>query len=66
VDSARSGRALRGGLVLPLTSAPALAFFESRASDELGVPFDLGHVLGPIGLQVVLGLVVGLLAQRRI
>jgi hypothetical protein len=52
--------------VLPLTSAPALAFFESRASDELGVPFDLGHVLGPIGLQVVLGLVVGLLAQRRI
>jgi len=56
---------VRGGLVLPVTSAPALAFFESKTSDDLGVSFDPGHVLGPIGLQVVLGLVVGLLAERR-
>jgi hypothetical protein len=54
---------VRGGLVLPLTSAPALVFFESRTSEELGVPFDPGHVLGPIGLQVLVGLVVGLLAE---
>jgi hypothetical protein len=56
---------VRGGLALPVTSAPALAFFESRTSDDLGVSFDPGHVLGPIGLQVLVGLVVGLLAERR-
>ena len=57
---------VRGGLLLPLASVPALAFFESEASDELGVGFDPGHVLGPIGLQVFVGLVVGLLATRRV
>lgn len=56
---------MRGGLALPVTSAPALAFFESRTSDELGAPFDPGHVLGPIGLQVVVGVVVGWLVERR-
>jgi hypothetical protein len=38
---------------------------ETEASDELGVSFDPGHVLGPIGLQVLIGVVVGLLAERR-
>ena len=56
---------VRGGLLLPLASAPALAFFESKSSDELGVAFDPGHVLGPIGLQMVVGIVVGWLAQSR-
>ncbi|MGH3038174.1 MAG: hypothetical protein ACRDLZ_02015 [Gaiellaceae bacterium] len=56
---------VRGGLLLPLASAPALAFFESKASDELGVAFDPGHVLTPIGLQIAVGLVVGWLAQSR-
>ena len=56
---------VRGGLLLPLASAPALAFFEAKSSDELGVAFDPGHVLGPIGLQVVVGIVVGWLAQSR-
>jgi hypothetical protein len=56
---------VRGGLALPAASAPSLAFFESKASDDLGVAFDPGHVLGPIGLQVLVGLVVGLLAERR-
>ena len=56
---------VRGGLALPVASAPSLAFFESKASDELGVAFDPGHVLGPIGLQVLVGVVVGLLAERR-
>jgi hypothetical protein len=56
---------VRGGLVLPPASAPSLAFFESKASDELGVAFDPGHLLGPIGLQLVVGIVVGWLAQRR-
>jgi hypothetical protein len=56
---------VRAGVLLPPTSAPALVFFESRTSDELGAPFDPGHVLGPIGLQVLVGLVVGLLAERH-
>jgi hypothetical protein len=56
---------LRGGLALPVTSAPSLAFFELKASDELGVAFDPGHVLGPIGLQIFVGLVVGWLAAGR-
>ena len=56
---------VRGGLALPAASAPSLAFFESKASDDLGVAFDPGHVLGPIGLQVLVGLVVGLLVERR-
>jgi hypothetical protein len=55
---------IRGGLVLPVASAPSLVFFELRASDELGVGFDPGHVLGPIGLQVLVGLVVGRLSMR--
>jgi hypothetical protein len=56
---------VRGGLLLPLASVPALAFFESETSDELGVAFDPGHVLAPVGLQVAVGLVVGLLATSR-
>jgi hypothetical protein len=56
---------VRGGLLLPLASAPALAFFESETSDELGVALDPGHVLAPIALQMVVGLVVGWLAARR-
>ena len=56
---------VRGALLLPLAGVPALAFFESETSDELGVAFDPGHVLGPIGLQVAVGLVVGWLAQTR-
>jgi hypothetical protein len=53
---------VRGGLALPLASTPSLAFFESKTSDELGVAFDPGHVLGPVALQLVVGLVVGRLA----
>jgi hypothetical protein len=56
---------VRGGALLPLASVPALVFFESKASDELGVAFDPGHVLTPIALLAVVGGVVGWLAQRR-
>jgi hypothetical protein len=55
----------RGGLLLAVASAPSLAFFELRTSDEIGVAFDPGHVLGPIGLQILVGLVVGWLANGR-
>jgi hypothetical protein len=57
----RYGR--RGGL-WALASTPALALFEWRASDRLDVPYDPGHVVFPIGLQLLAGLIVGALAER--
>ena len=58
----RFGR--RGGVLWPLASAPALAVFEWRQSDRLELPFDPGHVIFPIALQVLVGLIVGSLAAR--
>lgn len=55
----------RAGALVSLASVPALWFFERQASDRLEVPYDVGHVLGPVGLQVFVGLVVGRLASRR-
>lgn len=56
---------LRGGLVLPLASLPALAFFEWRQAERLDLhPFDLGHVLGPAAIQLVVGVAVGGLVAR--
>jgi hypothetical protein len=53
-----------GGVLSPLASAPALAVFEWKASDRLGVPYDPGHVIFPIGLQLLVGLMVGALRER--
>jgi hypothetical protein len=54
----------RVGATWPVTSVPALWFFERQTSDALGVPYDPGHVLGPVGLKVLVGLVVGLATPR--
>jgi hypothetical protein len=54
----------RAALLLPPLSVPALWFFELEASDRLSVPYDVGHVLGPMGLQLLVALVVGRLAAR--
>jgi hypothetical protein len=54
----------RAGAAWPVTSVPALWFFERQTSDTLDVPYDVGHVLGPLGLQLSVGLVVGYLADR--
>jgi hypothetical protein len=57
--------ALRGGLLLPLASLPALAFFEWRQAERLDLhPFDPGHVIGPVGIQLVVGVTVGALVRR--
>jgi hypothetical protein len=57
--------ALRGGLLLPLASLPALAFFEWRQAERLDLhPFDPGHVIGPAGIQLVVGVTVGALVRR--
>jgi hypothetical protein len=54
-----------GGLLGPLACVPALAVFEWRQAVRLDLyPFDAGHVIGPFGLLVFVGLVVGTLAGR--
>jgi hypothetical protein len=55
---------VRGGVLFPLASLPALAFFEWRQADLDLHPFDPGHVIGPAALQLLVGLVVGALAER--
>jgi hypothetical protein len=56
---------LRGGLAWPLTTAPALALFEWRQADRLDYyPFDVGHILGPIGIELLAGVLTGSLRDR--
>lgn len=56
---------LRGGLLAPLASLPALGFFEWRQAVQLDLhPFDGGHVAGPMGIQLLVGLTVGALLSR--
>jgi hypothetical protein len=55
---------VRGGVLFPVASLPALAFFEWRQADLDLHPFDFGHVVGPAALQLLVGLVVGALAER--
>jgi hypothetical protein len=54
----------RGGVLSPAASAPALAVFEWKVSDRLGVPYDPGHVIFPVALQLLIGLIVGALRER--
>jgi hypothetical protein len=53
-----------GGLVTPFATAPALAFFEWKQSEEVAAPYDPGHVLGPVGIALLIGLLVGTLSER--
>jgi hypothetical protein len=53
-----------GGVLSPLASAPALAVFEWKVSDRLAVPYDPGHVIFPVALQLLVGLIVGALRER--
>lgn len=55
----------RGGAVAPLASLPALAFFEWRQAVRLDLhPFDPGHVVGPAGIALLVGLSCGALVRR--
>jgi hypothetical protein len=47
-----------------VASIPALVVFEERASRVLDEPFDPGHVLGPLGIQLLVGLVTAALVRR--
>jgi hypothetical protein len=56
---------IRGGVLLSLAGVPALAFFEWRQAERLDLhPFDVGHVLGPAGIGLAVGVVVGALVER--
>jgi hypothetical protein len=53
------------GAVWIVASVPALIVFERRAADGLDEPFDAGHVLAPLGIQLAVALTVGALVERR-
>jgi hypothetical protein len=54
-----------GGLLTSLASAPALAFFEWRQAVRLDLhPFDAGHIAGPVGIQLLVGLALGAVLKR--
>jgi hypothetical protein len=55
---------LRGAGLSALASIPALAFFEWRQASLDLHPFDIGHVVGPAGVLLLVGIVVGVLAGR--
>ena len=52
-----------GAVLFPPTSIPALALFEWRQSERIDAGFDVGHALFPVGLQLLVGLVVGALVE---
>ncbi len=57
--------ALKGGIVVPFLLAPVYAAFEAIRADRVpGGEFDVGHVTLPVGLQIITGLIVGLLVRR--
>jgi hypothetical protein len=56
---------VRGGLLFPLATLPALAFFEWRQAVRLDLhAFDAGHIVGPAALSLLVGLAVGGLVER--
>jgi signal transduction histidine kinase len=63
------GAALRyglvGGIVLALVQAPVLLATELWRADRFAPPdFDLDHVTFPLGVQLVLGVIIGWLVNR--
>jgi signal transduction histidine kinase len=55
---------IAGGLVVPLLLAPFLAFGEALRADRYGRDYDLDAVTFPLGLEMLMGLLVGWLAAR--
>jgi hypothetical protein len=54
---------VRGGGVTAIACVPALALFEWRQAVRLDLyPFDAGHVLGPFGIALLVGVAFGLAA----
>jgi signal transduction histidine kinase len=56
---------LLGGIAVPVFSAGALALYEwSRATRFDGVEYDLDNIIFPVGIQLIVGGVVGSLVNR--
>ena len=55
---------LRGGLVMPFVLAPFLAGAELFRHENFGFAFNSDHVTFPVGLQLVVGAIVGRLTNR--
>jgi signal transduction histidine kinase len=55
---------IAGGLVVPLLLAPFLAYAEALRADRFGRDFGLDAVTFPLGLEMLMGLLVGWLAAR--
>ena len=56
----------RRGALWSLATVPALALFELRLSRTLDLPYDPGHAVFPAGLYLLVGLIVGALAERSV
>jgi len=55
---------LRGGLVMPLVMAPFLVGAEAFRHSRFGFAFNTDHVTFAVGLQLVVGAIVGMLTNR--
>jgi signal transduction histidine kinase len=53
-----------GGVALPLLLAPFLAWGEELRSDHFHAKFNVDAVTLPIGLEILMGLIIGWLASR--
>ena len=62
VEAAR--RYGRRGALWSVATVPALALFELRLSRSLDMSYDPGHAVFPAGLYLLVGLIVGTLAER--
>lgn len=54
----------RRGALWSVATVPALALFELRLSRTLDMSYDPGHAIFPAGLYLLVGLIVGALAER--
>jgi signal transduction histidine kinase len=56
---------IRGGAGLPIATLPLLVSAEVWRADHFPPPpFDLRHITLPFGIQIIMGLIVGWLAER--
>jgi signal transduction histidine kinase len=55
---------LRGGIALPVVVAPVYFFFELRAEEYTGRPFDVNNITFGVGVTLITGLIVGWLVNR--
>ena len=54
---------LRGGMVVPVVSALALALYEWWRVERFGVDYDIDNVIFPVGVQLTIGAVLGSLVD---